>query len=195
MVAPTDPANPAQLPLTMAGIDKLAIDLELGAAWTASSGAFALAPATIEIGNLARAQARFALANVPRGLFTTTDPMEAMSEMAQVETGTLELSVRDSGVVDLVVAQFSRMQNVSRDAARSAIVEMIRAQGATIAASNLDARVAVDALVGFVETSGQTLTVKLTPLGKLPVLQLMDVLNNEPIIALAQFRIDASTGL
>ncbi|MCP3390116.1 hypothetical protein NLM27_15160 [Bradyrhizobium sp. CCGB12] len=195
MVTPTDPANPAQRPLIMAGVDKLAIDLDLGAAWTESSGAFALAPATLDLGNLAKAQARFALAKVPRALFTTTDPMEAISEMAQVEAGPLELSLRDSGVVDLVVAQFSRMQNVSRDAARGAIVEMIRAQGEKIAASNVDVRAAADALAGFVETPGQTLTIKLTPLGKVPVLQLMDVLNSEPIVALAQFRIEASTGL
>ncbi|MBB4368002.1 hypothetical protein GGD63_000771 [Bradyrhizobium sp. cir1] len=194
MVTPTDPANPAQRPLIMAGVDKLAIDLDLGAAWTESSGAFALAPATIDLGNLARAQARLALANVPRGLFTT-DPVQAMSQAKQIETGAIELSLRDSGVVDLVVAQFSRMQNLSRDAARSAIVETIRAQGAKIAAANLDARVAVDALAGFVETSGQMLTIKLTPLGKVPVVQLMDVLSREPIVALAQFRIEASTGL
>lgn len=194
MVTPTDPANPALQPLIIAGVDKLAIDLDLGAAWTESSGAFALAPATIDLGNLARAQARFALANVPRGLFTT-DPAQAMDQAEQVETGAIELSLRDAGVVDLVVAQFSRIQNVSRDAARSAIVEMIRAQGERIAASNLDARVAVDALASFVATSGQTLTIKLTPLGKVPVLQLMDALNHEPIVALAQFRIEASTGL
>jgi len=194
MVTPTDPSNPAQRPLIMAGVDKLAIDLDLGAAWTESSGAFALAPATIDLGNLAKAQARFALANVPRGLFTT-DPAQAMGQAAQIETGAIELSLRDSGVVDLVVAQFSRMQNVSRDAARSAIAEMIRAQGEKVMAANLDAKAAVDALAGFVETSGQTLTIKLTPLGKLPVLQLMDALNSEPIVALAQFRIEASTGL
>ncbi len=132
MVTPTDPANPALQPLIMAGVDKLAIDLDLGAAWTESSGAFALAPATIDLGNLAKAQARLALANVPRGLFTT-DPVQAMGQAAQVETGAFELSLRDSGVVDLVVAQFARMQNVSRDTARSAIVEMIRAQGEKIA--------------------------------------------------------------
>ncbi|RXT41914.1 hypothetical protein [Bradyrhizobium betae] len=194
MVTPTDPTSPAQRALTMAGVDKLAIDLDLGAAWTESSGAFALTPATIDLGNLAKAQARFALANVPRGLFTT-DPAQAMGQAAQIETGAIELSLRDSGVVDLVVAQFSRMQNVSRDAARSAIVEMIRAQGEKVTASNLDARAAVDAIAGFVATSGQTLTIKLTPLGKLPVLQLMDALNHEPIVALAQFRIEASTGL
>lgn len=194
MVAPTDPTNPVQLPLTMAGIDKLAINLDLGAAWTESSGAFALAPATIDLGNLAKAQARFALANVPRGMFTT-DPVQAMGQAEQIETGAIELSLRDSGVVDLVVAQFARMQNVSRDAARGAIVEMIRAQGEKVAASNLDAKAAVDAIAGFVETSGQTLSIKLTPLGKIPVLQLMNLLNNEPIVALAQFRIEASTGL
>jgi hypothetical protein len=194
MVAPTDPANPTQLPLTMAGIDKLAINLDLGAAWTESSGALALAPATIDLGNLARAQLRLALANVPRGVFTA-DAGQALSQAGQIEAGAIELSLRDSGVVDLVVAQFSRMQNVSRDAARGAIVEMIRAQGEKIAAANLDAKAAVDALAGFVETSGQTLTIKLTPLGKVPVLQLMDVLNSEPIVALAQFRIEASTGL
>ncbi|MET4206224.1 hypothetical protein [Bradyrhizobium sp. LA2.1] len=194
MVTPTDPSNPAQRPLIMAGVDKLAIDLDLGAAWTESSGAFALAPATIDLGNLAKAQARFALANVPRGVFTA-DPVQAVEQAAQVETGAIELSLRDSGVVDLVVAQFSRMQNVSRDAARSAIAEMIRAQGEKVTAANLDAKAAVDALAGFVETSGQTLTIKLTPLGKVPVLQLMDALNSEPIVALAQFRIEASTGL
>ncbi|MBR1169381.1 hypothetical protein [Bradyrhizobium liaoningense] len=195
MVTPTDPANPALQPLIVAGVDKLAIDLDLGAAWTESSGAFALAPATLDLGNLARAQLSVALAKVPRDLFTTTDPSEAMEQLAQVETGAIELSLRDRGVVDLVVAQFARMQNVSRDAARSAIVAMIRAQGEKIAASNLDAKVAVDALAGFVETSGQTLSIRLTPLGKLPVLQLVDVLDHEPIIALAQFRIEASTGL
>ncbi|PDT89089.1 hypothetical protein CO669_16070 [Bradyrhizobium sp. Y36] len=194
MVTPTDPANPALQPLIMAGVDRLAIDLDLGAAWTESSGAFAFAPATLDLGNLARAQARFALANVPRGLFTT-DPAQAMSQAAQVETGAFELSLRDSGVVDLVVAQFARMQDVSRDAARSAIVAMIRAQGEKIAGANGDMRTAVDTLAGFVETSGQTLTVKLTPRAKVSLMQLMQLSQTDPESALAQFRIEASTGL
>lgn len=194
MVTPTDPSNPTQRLMVMAGIDKLAIDLDLGAAWTESSGAFALTPATLDLGNLARAQARLALANVPRGLFTA-DPVQAMGQAAQVETGAIELSLRDSGVVDLVVAQFSRIQNVSRDAARSAIVDMIKAQGEKIATSNADARAAVDALAGFVETPGQTLTIKLTPRAKVPLMQLMQLAQSDPESALAQFRIEAATGL
>lgn len=194
MVTPTDPSNPTQRLMVMAGIDKLAIDLDLGAAWTESSGAFALTPATLDLGNLARAQARLALANVPRGLFTA-DPVQAIGQAAQVETDAIELSLRDSGVVDLVVAQFARIQNVSRDAARSAIVDMIKAQGEKIAASNADARLAVDALAGFVETPGQTLTIKLTPRAKVPLMQLMQLSQSDPESALAQFRIEAATGL
>lgn len=197
MVAPKGIPSTDDLPevlLTQAGIDKLTIDLDLGAGWTESSGNFALAPATIDLGRLAKAQGHVALANVPRGVFTA-DRGQAKSQAAQIEAGAIELSLRDSGIVDLVVAQFASMQTIGRDAARSAIVEMIRAQGEKVAAANLDARPAVDAIASFVETTGQTLTIKLTPLGKVPVLQLMDALNSEPIVALAQFRIEASTGL
>jgi hypothetical protein len=58
MVTPTDPIDPKQLPLIAGGIDKRAIDLDLGAAWTASSDSFALVPATLDIGGIARAQLR-----------------------------------------------------------------------------------------------------------------------------------------
>lgn len=194
MVVPIDPKNPAQMPIAMAGIDKVAIDLDLGAAWTESSSTFAIAPATVDLGNLAKAQLHFALVNVPHAVFTS-DPVQAMDQAAQIDTGAIELSLRDSGVVDLIVAQFARIQNVSRDAARSMIVEMIRAQGEKVAASDLDARPALDAIAGFVETSGQTLTIKLSPRAKAPLTQLMQLLQTDPQSALAQFRIEASTGL
>ena len=51
------------------------------------------------------------------------------------------------------------------------------------------------ALVSFVETPGQTLIIKLTPLAKVPALQLVQTLKTDPLIALTQFRIEASTGL
>lgn len=191
---PTNAGNLAMMPLAAAGIDKLAIDLDLGAAWTESSGAFALTPATIDLGNLARAQARFALTNVPRGMFTT-DPIQAMGQAAQIETGAIELSLRDSGVVDLVVAQFARTQNVSRDAARQALVESIKAKREQVASANPEAGTAVDAVARFVETPGQTLSIKLSPRAKAPLMQLMQLLQTDPQSALAQFRIEASTGL
>ena len=43
--------------------------------------------------------------------------------------------------------------------------------------------------------AGQTLVIKLTPRAKAPALQLMQLLNTDPQSALAQFKIEASTGL
>ena len=51
------------------------------------------------------------------------------------------------------------------------------------------------AITRFVERPGQTLNIKLTPLGKLPAMQLIQLLKTDPLIALEQFRIEASTGL
>ncbi|WP_346731040.1 hypothetical protein [Bradyrhizobium sp. 35] len=76
-VTPADPSDPKQLPLIASGIDKLAIDLDLGAAWTEQSNSFALTPATLDIGGNARAQLRMALGNVPREVFSA-DPAQLM---------------------------------------------------------------------------------------------------------------------
>ena len=193
-VTPTDPSDPKQLPLIAGGIDKLAIDLDLGAAWTEQSGSFALAPATLDIGGVAKAQLRIALGNVPREIFST-DPAQLMGQAARVEAGAIEFSLRDNGGVDLAVAQFARTQNVSRDAARQALVASIKAQREQVASANPDAGAAVDAIAGFVETPGQTLSIKLSPRAKAPLMQLMQLLQADPQSALAQFKIEASTGL
>lgn len=194
LVTPTDPSDPKQLPLLAAGVDKLAIDLDLGAAWTEQSNSFALTPATLDIGGIARAQLHIGLGNVPREVFSA-DPAQLMGQAAQIEAGTLEFSLRDSGVVDLVAAQFARMQNVSRDTARQALVESIKAKREQVGSANPDANAAVDAIARFVETPGQTLSIKLSPRAKAPLMQLMQLLQTDPQSALAQFRIEASTGL
>jgi hypothetical protein len=123
------------------------------------------------------------------------DPQQATTMAAQIEAGTLQLKLRDTGGVDLAVAQYARSKSVSRDASRRAMIDNIRAGSETAAAANPDAAAAVEALARFVETPGQTLNLKLTPLGKVPALQLIQLLKTDPLVALAQFRIEASTGL
>src|SRR5581483_1295017 len=182
----------ALLPLLMVG--KTAnIDAELVAGWTESSGSFALEPVRIEIEGLGKAQARVVLANVPRAMFA--EPLKAASTAAQIETGALELTLHDSGGVDILVSQYARTQNVSRDAARSAILEAIKTNGAQAAGTSPDAAAAVAAIGRFVETPQQTLVIKLTPIGKLPTVQLFQLLKSDPMAALAQFKIESSTGL
>ena len=191
---PIDASDPAQKALVAAGLDTAAIDVDLGAAWTEASGAFALDPVAIEVGGVAKASARVSLANVPRGVFSP-NPQQAIATAAQIEAGTLEVTLRDTGGVDLLVAQYARMQNVSREAARQAIVETIKAGSEKIVGANPDAVALVEALVRFIETPRQSLSIKLRPLGKVPALQLIQALKTDPLVALAQFQIEASTGL
>jgi hypothetical protein len=191
---PVDARDPGQKMLVAAGLDKLAIDFNFGGAWTEASRTFALEPVSVELGGLLKASARVSLANVPRGVFSP-DAVQATSMAVQIETGTLELTLRDTGGIDLAVAQYARSQDVSRDAARRAIIDSIRAGSETTTGADPDAAAAVGALARFVETPGQTLNLKLTPLGKVPTMQLIQLLKTDPLIALAQFRIEASTGL
>jgi hypothetical protein len=194
LAGPVDPTDPAQQALRAAGLDKVALDLDLGAGWTEGSGSFALSPATIELAGLLKASAGLSLAHVPRGAFSF-DAAQAMTMAAQIEAGPVELSLHDAGGIDVAVAQFARSQNLSREAARAAIIDSIKTTGEKIAAANPDGAAAVEAVTRFVQTPGQTLLIKLTPLGKVPALKLVQLLKTDPLIALAQFRIEASTGL
>ncbi|NOJ40651.1 hypothetical protein [Bradyrhizobium australiense] len=194
MTTPVDATDPAMKPLIAAGLDTLSADGDIGAEWTEAARSFVVEVPKFEIGGLLKASARIALANVPRQVFSA-NAAQAIGAAAQIEAGTIELTLRDLGSVDVGVVQYARAQNVSREAARQVIVESIRASSQDAATANPDAADAVQALARFVETPGQTLVIKLTPLGKVSAIQLVQLLKTDPMIALAQFRIEASTGL
>ncbi|WP_407154295.1 hypothetical protein [Bradyrhizobium sp. STM 3557] len=192
--SPLDASNPALLPLLAAGVDSAAIDADLGAGWTESAGTFALSPVKLDIGNILSASASVSLAHVPRDVFTV-DPQAAMAQATQIEAGGLELTLRDLGGVDLLVAQFARMQSISRDDARQAILATIKAGGNKFGSDNPDVAGAVEAISRFIETPHQTLTLKLIPRAKVPAMQLVQLIGTDPPSAAAQFKIEASTGL
>ncbi len=194
MTTPVDGTDPAMKALIAAGLDALSADGDIGAEWTEAARSFVVDVPKLEIGGLLKASARIALANVPRQVFSAS-AVQALGAAAQIEAGAIELTLRDLGSVDLGVVQYARAQNVSRDAARKAIVENIMASSKDVASANPDAEAAVQALARFVESPGQTLVIKLTPLGKVQAMQLFRLLKTEPLIALGQFRIEASTGL
>lgn len=193
MMTPVDGRDPSMRPLAAAGLDQLSVDGDIGAEWTEAARSFVVDAPKLEIGGVLKASARMALANVPRQVFSA-NAVQAIGAAAQIEAGTIELTVRDLGSVDLGVAQYARAENVSREEARKAIVESIKASSEDVA-TNPDAVNAVQALARFVETPGQTLVIKFTPLGNVPALQLFQMLKTDPLVALAQFRIEASTGL
>lgn len=189
----TTPIEAADAPLlAAAGMNTLAGDLDLGAAWTEASRSFVLTPVSLELGNLLKATATVSFANVPRGVFSI-NPVQTANMAAQIEAGTIELTLRDLGGVDLAIGQYARTQNLSPDDARRAVIESIRSSTAEAAATNPDVAALADALAHFVENPKGTLTLKLTPRGKVPAMQVIQVLKLDPLTALAQFQVEAST--
>jgi hypothetical protein len=194
LTMPVDAADPSMKALVAAGLDTLAADGDIGAEWTEAARSFVVDVPKLEIGGLVKASARIALANVPRQVFSA-NAVQAIGAAAQIEAGALELTFRDTGAVDLAITQFARSQNISRDAARRAILDSIEVDRQAIGGASAEVGTVFAALSRFVETPGQTLIIKLTPRAKVPALQLVQLLKTDQLIALAQFRIEASTGL
>jgi hypothetical protein len=193
LTSPLEATDPNLTPLIAAGIDTAAIDFDLGAAWAEASHTFALDLLNLELGSVFKASMRVSLANVPREAFSP-NLLQAMATAGQIEAGPMELAVRDLGGVDLAVAQYARSQNVSREVARRTIIENIEASAKTSTAGP-DALAVAEALAHFIENPGGALIIKLTPLGKVPALQLIQVMKTDPMIALTQFQVEVSTGL
>jgi len=194
MSGPVDAGDPEPFNLLAdAGMTNASINVDLGAAWNEGTRAFAIDPVTFEIGSVLTAAARASFSNVARDMFSV-NPLQAALMAAQVEAGPLEMALRDNGGVDLLVAQYARTQNVSREAARRALVMQIRATAMQIASASPDAMAIAGAITRFIETPRGTLTVKLVPRGKVAMTELIDALRTDPIAALARFQVDASNG-
>jgi hypothetical protein len=194
LTTPVDATNSSMKPLVAAGLDKLTVDGDIGLEWTEAARSFVLEIPKLDVGEMLNASARVSLANVPRQVFSA-NAAQAFGAAAQIEAGALELTLRDVGAVDFAIAQYARSQNTGRDAARQAILDAIKVDQEAIGSANRDADALFSALARFVETPGQTLVIKLTPRAKVPVLQLFQLLKTDSLSALAQFRIEASTGL
>jgi len=193
MSSPLDGSSPDALQQTLAaaGLRSAAVNAELGAAWNEGPHSLVLSPVMLDLGNVFSASGKMSLNNVPRELLAK--PQLAAQLTGEIGIGAIELSLRDTGGVDLAIAQLARIQNLSPEAARHAITETIRSNGSKFAASNPDAAVIADALARFFDTSRGTLTLKLTPKGMVPVLPLLAIVKTDPLIALSEFQVEATT--
>jgi len=194
LTAPVDASDPNLATLIAAGIRSAAVNVDLGAAWAEGTHSFVLEPVVAELGGVLNVSARVSLGNVPREVFSA-NPLQAAVMAAQIEAGPLEITLRDLGGVDLALTQFARMQNVNRQAARQILIDAIRANAAAMVAANPEVQTVADALIRFISTPQGSLTIRLTPQGKVPMMELINALKAYPMAALAKFQIAASTGL
>jgi hypothetical protein len=176
--------------LAAAGFANASMSLDLGAAWDERTRMAVLAPGTAELGNVGTLSMRLSLGNVPREMFSV-DPFEIMTGAAVIEAGPVEIVLRDTGGIDLAVAQYARTQKVSREAARKAIIDNVRQSAAGMAALSADAMAVGGAVARFLETPRGTLTLRLTPQGKVSLIEIMEAGKGNPLDALSRFRIEA----
>jgi hypothetical protein len=194
MTGPVDASDPDPLKmLANAGLTNASINFDLGAAWDEAGRSFALEPAALEIGNVLTAALRVSLANVQRETFSL-NPLQAAIMAAQIEAGPVELTLRDTGGVDLAFAQQARQQNISVEAARQAVTDNIRDSATKMASINPDVVAVAGALTRFIENPRGTLTIKLTPRGKVAMMEIMAATKGNPLAALVRFQIEATTG-
>jgi hypothetical protein len=179
--------------LAAAGLKSASINFDLGTAWDEGTRSIAVEPVTVEFGGLMTAAARLSLANVPREVFSF-NPLQSAIMAAQINVGALEIAIRDNGGVELGVQQYARKQNMSIEDARRAIIEDIRNKGAEVAAKNPDTVAIAEALARFIETPRGTLTIKLTPRGRVAMMEVVQSLKGAPLEALARFQVDVSNG-
>ena len=184
MSGPLDASHPGQRMLIAAGLDKMAIDLDLGTAWTEASRAFVLEPVSVELGGMLKASATISLANVPREMFSI-NPIQSAVTATQIEAGTIDLSVRDMGSVDLGVSPIcpdpERQPRSSAKGNRRRHHGQQRGQGPAIPMRCPPCR----RWRALSKPRGRTLTIKLTPRGKVPAMQLFQMLKTDPLDALA----------
>ena len=179
--------------LAASGLRAAAVNVDLGAAWAEGAKSFALEPVTLEIGGVMTAAARLSVGNVQRETFSI-NPLQAAIMAAQIEAGPIEIALRDTGGIDLMLTQYARTQNVSVEAARKAITDTIRDNAMKMAAVNPDVMAIAGALTRFIENPRGTLSVKLTPKGKVAVMQIIEAMKTTPIAALARFQVQATNG-
>ena len=179
--------------LLAAGFTSATVSLDLGAGWTEDTHTVELKPGTVELDRVGTLSARLTIGNVPREIFTI-DPFELMIAASLVEAGPVELTLRDTGGIDLAVADYARTQKVSPEAARQAITDNIRQTATGLIILNRDAMVIAGAITRFIETPGGTLTIKLTPKGSVPLAQLIEAGKANPFDALSRFQVEAVAG-
>lgn len=192
MTGPIDltDAEPFSL-LAATGFDRATVALDLGTDWSAETRAFTIAPAAIEIADLAAVRATVAVGNVASDLFSL-DPVRVMQAAAGVEAGPVEISLRDMGGLELAIRQYAAARGLARDAALAELTGELNQSAEVLTQASPDLAPLFAAAARFLETPGGTLTVKATPNARVPLMELLGLAPDQALAALSRFTIEAS---
>jgi hypothetical protein len=179
--------------LASAGFDSVAAEADLGMRWDEAAQSVVLEPAALEVAGIMAVSVKASIGKVTRDLFST-DVMKAMEVAAATDIGPIELTLRDLGIVDIMAAEVARSRGQGPEAGRSLLMENWTRNAEQQAQLRPSARPFFDAVGRFLQGKGETLTLRLTPRGRVRVMALAEALRLAPDGALlAAFDVEASS--
>lgn len=177
--------------LADAGMTTTTVDATAGLRWSEDSGVLTLQPFTVGAAGIGTIEVRAGVGNVPRAALTL-DPAAFMTAIAAAEAGPVEYSLKDLGILDLMVADVARTRNLSADEARRTMMETATQPAAALVPLDPDLSGVADAVAQFLEAGGGTLTVTATPKGHVRLLPLIANARDNAAAVLGQFRIGST---
>jgi hypothetical protein len=180
--------------LAAAGLSTLVAEADVGVRWNEAAQTLVLEPATIEVGGFVSLSVKTSINNATRALFST-DVIKAMEGALAVEIGPIEVTLRDLGMVDILAAEAARSRGQAPEAGRSLLLEQWTLGAQRQTQLHPGAQSLYDAVGRFLQGKGETLTVRLTPRGRVRALALMEALRLSPAESalLAAFTVEASS--
>lgn len=180
--------------LAEAGHNSLTFGFDIAGVWAGNTKTFVIAPIVFEVRNLFTASAKLSIANVSPNIFVV-DPTRFTFAASSLEAGPIEFSLRDTGGLDLWIAQVAKTQGISLVAARKTQIDNMYKNAQTQSQMNPALQRLVNVASQFIETPRATLRINLTPKGKVNLTQVIELVKANPagaLSALSQFNLDAA---
>jgi hypothetical protein len=178
--------------LSDAGLATITTNVDLGISWDETAQTLSIAPIIFEVDHAFAFSADLSVRNVPRSAFTA-NPLTALAVLDQLESGPLQISLRDTGALRTALAQYAKNNNMSIADARKEIIESVNELAEASAQNNPQVGSLAQALVQFIENPGSTLTVRITPKGSVKFKQLIENGNGDPAGLAALFDVEVKT--
>ena len=189
-ISVTDDFGEVSTALRNAGRNSVVFGFDMTATWSDLTRTSALA-ATFEMEGLFSVALILSIDKVSPDL-VMNDFAKKLAAAAALEIGPIEVSLHDSGGLDVAFAQAAKMQGVDAAAARRMSVEQINRNLGAMPRQGPELRRLAAALASFLSGSGGTLKINLTPRGHVNIMQSVELIKLDPIAALSQFNVEAA---
>jgi hypothetical protein len=164
--------------------------IDMGLAWNDATRTFTLDPVVLSVDQLFSTSLVASVDNFPLDILLI-NPVQFSLAAGSMEAGPLTLTIRDSGMLDLAVADAAKGQGVSAETARRTMLDNMNMRARAASQQNPDIQRLADAVTRFLATSNGSLRIALTPKGHVNVMQTLQLVNINPAAALARFTVEA----